>query len=224
MSRLGEKIAQVRTKKGLTQKVLAKKLGVAESFIKDIELGRKVVNETLMEKVSKVLGEEVNDVSMSFDDVVEAEERVAVEVKPKYKTLEKIDNQWSDAFSSVLRSVPVYGYDLNKAIDTKQLPVVSNKINGYTPDKVIFLKIENDDMLSFRIAEGDIAFANLTGEIENNTICLVECRGERCLRQIKKLDSDKVLLISNKNSLRADAFSKKEVKVIAKLNYVELKL
>lgn len=222
MSRIGEKIAQVRTKKGLTQKALGKKLGVSESFIKDVELGRKVINESIMEKVSKILGEEINDISMNFEDVTEVEDRV--EVKPKFKTLEKIDNQWSDAFSSVLRSVPVYGYDLNKAIDKKQLPVVSNRINGYAPDKVIFLKVENDDMLSFRIAKDDLAFANLTGEIENNSICLVEYHGERCLRQVKRLDSDKILLISNKNALRADTISKRELKVIAKLNYVELQL
>ncbi|MEL7598249.1 MAG: helix-turn-helix transcriptional regulator, partial [Clostridiaceae bacterium] len=45
MSRIGDKIKEVRLSSKLTEKQLAKKLGVAESFIKDVELGRKVANE-----------------------------------------------------------------------------------------------------------------------------------------------------------------------------------
>ena len=51
MSRIGEKIKNLRNKKGLTQKQLSKKLGVSESFINDIELGRKIINESLMTKL-----------------------------------------------------------------------------------------------------------------------------------------------------------------------------
>ena len=41
LSRVGEKLKEAREKSGLTQKALAKKLGVAEKYINEIELGRK---------------------------------------------------------------------------------------------------------------------------------------------------------------------------------------
>ena len=43
MSRVGQRIKEARLKSGMSQKVLAKKLGVAEKYINDVELGRKVV-------------------------------------------------------------------------------------------------------------------------------------------------------------------------------------
>ncbi len=45
MSRVSDKIKEARLKKGLTQKQLAKKLGVAENFINEVESGRKIINE-----------------------------------------------------------------------------------------------------------------------------------------------------------------------------------
>ena len=43
MSRVGEKIKEARLKSGMTQKVLAKKLGVAEKFINEVETGRRII-------------------------------------------------------------------------------------------------------------------------------------------------------------------------------------
>ena len=57
MSRVGDRIKQVRESKGISQKQLGKKIGVAESFINEVEMGKKVLNEKFLEKISKVLGE-----------------------------------------------------------------------------------------------------------------------------------------------------------------------
>ncbi len=221
MSRVGDKIKQVREAKAISQKNLGKKIGVSESFINEIEMGKKVINEKFLEKLSKILGEEIEDTSVSFHDNEYVEER-----KPKLErpSSEKVNEVWNDAFSSVLKDVSVYKYDLTKAIGIKQLPIISNKVEGYAQDKVLFLQIENDDMLGFRICSGDIAFAHLTHEIENNAICLVDYNEERVLRQIKKLDSNKILLISNKASLKTETVNHKDIKIIAKLDRIEFKL
>lgn len=221
MSRVGDRIKQVRESKGISQKQLGKKIGVAESFINEVETGRKVLNEKFLEKISKVLGEEIEDTSISFH----AEEYVE-EKKPKLErpSQEKVNEVWNDAFGSVLKNVAIYKYDLDKSIGIKQMPIISNKVEGYAQDKVVFLEIENDDMIGFRICSGDIAFAHLTHEIENNAFSLVDYNGERLLRQIKKLDGNKVLLISNRGSLRTDTVQNKEIKVIARLDRVEFKL
>lgn len=68
MSRVGEKIKQAREKNGLSAKVLGKKLGVAEKYINDIELGRKVANEAFIERVSRFLKTDLNDINMVVTD------------------------------------------------------------------------------------------------------------------------------------------------------------
>lgn len=220
MSRVGIKIKEARLSSKMTEKQLAKKIGVSESFIKDVELGRKVINEDVMSKISKVLEKDINDITMSFEAEVFKEE---LKVEPK-KNLEKVNEVWDDAFSSVLKTVPVYGYDLNKALELRQMPVINNKIEGYGKDKVVFIEIQDDDMAGFRIAKGDIAFGHLSHEIENNAICLVEYNGQRVIRQIKRLDNTKLLLVSNKSSVRTETAGVKDIKVLVIFIKLEIKL
>lgn len=227
MSRVGENIKRLRNEAGLTQKALAKKLGVAESFINEVEVGRKVVNEALINRISKVLGKEINDIGMSVEEQVSTEVEVpvrAVKSEVKAKRVEEVQEVWSSAFSSVLRQVPVYNYTMTKVLASRLLPVQNNKIEGRAQDKVFYLEIEDDNMIGNRIAKGDIAFAHQTTEVENNAVCLIEYNGERTVRQLKKLDNSKVLLISNRGSLRTETVSIKDLKVIAKLDRVEIKL
>lgn len=231
MSRAGEKLKEIRMNLGLSQKQLAKKLGVAESFINEVEQGRKILNESLINKLSKLVGKDINDINMSIEEEVSRED---VDVKEKNikvnrintdKTINnEINDVWNNALSSVLKTIPIYKYNLKDVVGSKQLPVMSNKIEGYAIDKVLYLLIEDDDMIGFRIAKGDIAFAHITHEIENNAICLVEYNSERVIRQIKKLDNNKILLISNKGSLRTETAYIKDVQVIAKLDRLEIKL
>ncbi|NMM62133.1 LexA family transcriptional regulator [Clostridium sp. P21] len=222
MSRVGEKIKSIRNDIGMSQKQLSKKLGVSESFVNEVENGRKIINQNLIDKISKVLGKDINDITMSFEEqVYEEEKNKKYSIEPKK---EKVKDVWNEAFGSVLKNVPIYEYNLQKAIAFKQLPLINNKIDGYSQDKVFYLQIEDDDMLGFRISKGDLAFAHSTHEIENNSICLVEHGSERVIRQIKKLDNSKVLLISNKGSFRTETVEIKEINIIAKLDRVEIKL
>ncbi|WP_186431185.1 helix-turn-helix domain-containing protein [Clostridium sp. BSD9I1] len=222
MSRIGEKIKNIRIEKGLTQKQLGKKLGVAEGFINEVESGRKVINQSLIDRIGKVLGKDLNDITMSFEEEVYKEEKqTKFEYQPKK---EKINDVWNEAFGSVIKNVPIYSYELNKMLGHKKMPIIENKIEGFPQDKVVFLQIQDDEMMGFRIAKGDIAFANLTNEVQNNSICLVEYGNERKIRQIKILDSNKVLLISNAGSVRTETIEKKSLKIIAKLNKLEITL
>jgi transcriptional regulator with XRE-family HTH domain len=234
MSRAGEKLKAVRTQLGLSQKQLAKKMGVAESFINEVEQGRKILNEAMINKLSSLAGKDVNDISMSVEeeagrevvDVKTDSFKASKAVSSKYtnRELPEVSDVWSNALSSVLKTVNIFKYDLKEVVGSRQLPVVSNKVEGYALDKVIYLLIEEDDMVGFRMAKGDIAFAHLTHEVENNAICLIEVNGERVIRQIKKLDNSKVLLISNRSTLRTETAYIKEINVIAKLDRLEIKL
>lgn len=230
MSRVGEKIKKARLESNMTQKQLAKKLGVAESYVNEIETGRKIANESLITRISKALNREINDIGMSVEEETfrESAKEVKTEVKRVYSTeaspKKPVEEVWNQAFGDVLKNVPVMDYSLQKSITYRQLAVHGNKIEGYALDKVFFLEIQDDDMAGFRISKGDIAFCHSIKEVENNAICLLEYNGERFIRQVKKLDSTKALLIYNKGTLKTETVNVKDIRVIAKLDKVEIKL
>lgn len=223
MSRVGERIKEARSKSGITQKALAKKLGVAEKFINEVETGRKIINESLISKISKVLNTDLNDINMVVTDE-ELQKELKAEKQVKKTKPSEVNEVWNQAFGSVLKNVPIYDYSLNQTKGYKQLVTSSNKIDGHTANKVFYLNIENNDMTGFRIQENDLALCYSIKEIENNAICLVEFKGKRVVRQIKKLDNVKALLISNNGSMRTETANIKEVKAIAKLYKIEFNL
>ncbi|GAA0086081.1 multiprotein-bridging factor 1 family protein [Clostridium sp. MB05] len=226
MSRVGEKIKEARLKSGMSQKMLAKKLGVAEKFINEVELGRKVAQESFIDKAAKVLNTDFNDVSMVVTDEALLEERKAIKESLAKKTKNKIENDevWTNAFSSVLKNVLIFDYSLQNKKGFKELPIHSNKIEGHPQDKVLYLEIQDDEMSGFRILKGDLAFAYLVKEISNNGIFLVEYKGKRAIRQIKSLGNSKILLVSNGGSLLTETMELKEVTVLAKLEKLEISL
>lgn len=228
MSRVGEKIKSAREKSGLSQKALAKKLGLAEKYINEVELGRKVINEAMIARIGKVLNTDLNDISMVVtDEDLKKEKGNEVLKKPVSSSpkvnLSEVNDDWSSAFSSVLKKVPIYNYNFDKELGYRELPVHSNRINGYSTDKVIYITIEDDDMIGFRIAKGDIALVHLIKEIESNGIYLIDHKNGRVIRQIKKLDNTKALLINNRGSVNTETVNIKEIKPIAKLDLLEIK-
>lgn len=223
MSRVGERIKEAREKSGMTQKALAKKLGVAEKFVNEVETGRKIINESLISKVSKVLNTDLNDINMVVTDE-ELQKELKAEKQLRQTKPVDVNEVWNQAFGSVLKNVPIYDYSLAQVKGYKQLATASNKIDGHTANKVFYLKIENNDMTGYRIQENDLALCYSIKEIENNSICLVEFNGKRVIRQIKKLDNVKALLISNNGSMRTETANIKEVKAIAKLYRIEFDL
>jgi transcriptional regulator with XRE-family HTH domain len=225
MSRVGDKIKNIRMSTGMSQKQLAKKLGVAENFVNEVETGRKIINQDLIDRISKVLGKDINDITMSFEEQVFEEEKVKKPAASVRKDKpEQVSDVWNEAFASVIKSIPIYNYSLTKVLGSKQLPLLNNKIEGHNQDKVFYLEIEGDDMIGFRIAKGDLAFAVSTNEFFNNSISLIQYGDKRVLRQLQRLDNSKALIISNKGSVVTETVSIKEIKVIAKLERLEIVL
>lgn len=220
-NRIGKKIAEIRAKENLSQKQLAKKLGVAENFIKDVELGRKIINENLIDKISKLYNVNFQE---GLDDDSSDEDNFKRFKETPDKALKKANDVWTNAFSSVIKKVPIYDYSMTKPLGAIDMPILDNKVEGYNQDKVMFLKIEEDSMLSMRIHCDDLAFALVNSNIENNGIYFIQRGDERLIRQIKILDSEKILLISHKGALRTETVSKKEIKVLAKLLWLKVTL
>lgn len=232
MSRVGEKIKSAREKSGISQKALAKKLGVAEKFLNEVETGRKVVQESFIDRAAKVLNVDLNDISMVVTDEDLMEERKAQntikstvkENKVKAKTLGETSAVWTEAFSSVLKKVPIYDYSLKNVLGGKELPIYSNKVEGYPSDKVLYIKVEDNDMAGFRIMTGDIVLGHLVKDVNNSGIFLISHNGKRVIRQIKSLGNSKVLLISNKGTVITETVALNSIDIIAKLERVEITL
>ena len=127
MSRVGEKIKEARLKAGMTQKALGKKLGVAEKFIKNMvsaeKMGRKIVQESFIEKAAKILNADLNDVSMVVTDEILMEERKSYAESNKKPTKIETNEVWDNAFSTVLKNVPIYDYNLKNILGKIEIPI-----------------------------------------------------------------------------------------------------
>lgn len=226
MSRVGEKIKEARLKIGMTQKALGKKLGVADKYINDVELGRKVALESFIDKAAKILKTDLNDISMVVTDEAVIEERAAFNETKNSNSKKKIETNevWNEAFASVLKNVPIYDYTLREDKGFKELPIHSNKVEGYPLDKVFYLEVQDDEMAGFRMLKGDLVFSHLVKEVTNNGIFLVNYKDQIKIRQIKNLGNSKILLVSNGGGLMTETMEAREIQVIAKLERIEIKI
>lgn len=227
MSRVGERIKEARLRSGLTQKDLGKKLGVSDKFINEVEIGRRVAQENFIQRASKILNVELNDISMVITDEVLAEEKKLERAQNRSIAINKKNETsevWTDAFSSVLKKINIYDYNLKNIYGSKELPNYSGKVEGYPLDKVLYLKIQDNDMMGYRIMKDDLAFAHLVKEASNNGIFLVDYNGKRVIRQIKVLGNSKALLVSNEGSVRTETVELNSVRIIAKLERIEIDL
>ncbi len=225
MSRIGDKIKEARLKANIPQKALAKKLGVSEKYINEVEMGRKVAQESFINKASKILNVDLNDVNMlAADEDLMEEKRIERESKPNIRKDNKSNEVWENAFSSVLKNVPIYDYELRSVKGHKELPIHSNKVEGYPQDKVIYLEISDDEMSGFRMLKGDLVFGHLVTELNQNGFYLVNYNGKTKIREIRRLDNSKALLMSNRGSVMTETVEVRNMKVIAKLDRVEINL
>ena len=135
MSRLGETIRSARIQAKMTEKALAKKCGMAEGVIKDIESGRRIVSDGQAQRILKILGVE-NPVSAELE--VAQEPEVPLRPRPRpYKlpvsepeTRQEGDGAaWLDALGGVVKRVPVTDED-STVIDHVLVPIVGGKIEG----------------------------------------------------------------------------------------------
>lgn len=219
MSRVGQNIKMYRSEVNMSQKQLGKKIGVSENFINEVETGKRIINENLINKIGEILNKDLNDITMFYEDMKDEKENKVYDVKEN-----KVQEVWKEAFGSVLKDVNLFDYSLSKTLGSMKLPVIDNKVNGHPQDKVFYLKIENNDMNGFRIFKEDLVLCHITGEIQNNSIYLIEHNEQRQIRQIKSLDNSKFLLISNAGMVTTETVEKKQIKVIARLDKIEINL
>ena len=225
MSRLGDTIRAARVKAKMTEKALGKKCGLAESYIKDVEAGRKIVSDDQAQRILKVLGV-ANPVSTELE--VAAEPEVKLRPKPRAyvldakeqaenarKAAEESSDAWLDALGGVVKRVPVMAED-GLVIEHVLTPIVPGKIEGGAPDKVLYYRVPDDMLRGFRVHAGDLLLVVPTAKVEDNALMLVEHKGERMVRRLLKLDGGRIQMQAFDHEFSATVGTIVDVKVLGR--------
>lgn len=218
MSRLGDLIRTERIRAKMTPKQVAKKCGVAESYIVAVEKGTKIIPDDQARRILKSIGlKEQTEADFTLDDIAATVDLAAVAsptaktvaarlapkpVQPEAEVVASTEEEkgvggsvWLDALTSVLKRVPVMNAVMQPT-DYRLLPIVSGKIEGANPDKVFYFLVPDDSMRGFRIHQGDLALIVPAHSPIDGTIMLVEYNSHRFLRKVKKLADFTVILQS----------------------------
>lgn len=239
MSRLGDLILAERSRQKLTRKQVAKKCGIAESYLKDVEEGRRIIQDDQARRILKTLGAgERHEAEFSLDEIAATVDLKTLapqtprpapkpaEPKPetaKPRSAEEQSGIWLDALSSVLKPVPVMNAGWIQ-VSRRLVPIQDGKIEGAKPDKVVYFLAPDDSMRAMRIEKGDHVLIVPQNLPIDNAIMLVEYGAHRCLRRIKLLGNSNILLQSGDRQLDAEAVHLSDIKFVGKAVRVEFAL
>ncbi len=241
MSRLGDLIRTERLRAKMTPKQVAKKCGVAESFIVAVEAGTRIIADDQARRILKTIGlREQTEADFTLDDIAATVDLASVQpqmaqaAKPRPKETEKVatteeksegvvGSVWLDALTSVLKHVPVMNAVM-KPVDHRLLPIQGGKIEGANPDKVFYFLAPDDSMRGFRIHSGDLALIVPAQSPVDGAIMLVEYNSHRCLRKVKKLDHMQVLLQSYDREYDAVTANLNEITFLGRAVKLEITL
>jgi transcriptional regulator with XRE-family HTH domain len=243
MSRLGDLLKTERLRRGMTLKQIARIGGVSERYLKDVEEGKRIIPDDQARGILKIIGlNEQTEQGFSLDDIAATVDLQTVsspkqgrsepenpkEAEPVPYDDEQKDETvrgsvWLYALTSVLKRVPVYNAVMEE-IDHRLLPVLQGRIEGASPDKVFYYQMPDDGMRGFRILKGDLCFTVPAGSPIDGAVMLVEIKGKRVLRKIKKLDSLSILLQSYDREYAAEPCALPDITIIGHVVRVEFSL
>ena len=200
MSRLGDLIKLERTRQGLTHKQVAKKCGVSDKYLMEVEAGTRIIGDDQARRILKTIGLKshteseftLEDIAATVDlqSAVPQLQRAAEPKKAEAPKQQKKDDSavagsiWLDALSGVLKRVPVYNVVM-KEVDHRLLPVTGGKIMGANADKVYYMVAPDQDLRGFRVHKGDYLLVVPAQAPVDGAIMVVKTHVGLVLRKIK---------------------------------------
>lgn len=242
MSIIGTNIKKIRMKQNLSAKQLAKKCGISEAALLDIEDGKKVPTTQLTNLITKGLGVNIDAIEPSyfsdyFDENPEPKETAPVNTA-RVLNAKQADNKQgnantiSDALSKAVKKIPV----LNKItagksipfegdiIDNKFEPVFQGKGNNVAGEEFIYYMVSDNSMQGARIMKGDLALVFLTDSIRDKDMVLFTYKNSTYIRRYKSVSDTMVALIAENSDYDSFAVDKKDIKIVGKVLRVEFKI
>ena len=238
MSRLGDLLLLERTRQKLTRKQVARKCGVSEGYLKDVEEGRRIIRDDEARRILRTLGtSQRNEAEFSLDEIAatvdlstlapqKPAEPAPTPAQPQPAAPRSTEDQsgiWLDALSSVLKPVPVMNAGWIQ-VSRRMVPIQDGKIEGAKPDRVVYFLAPDDSMRAMRIEKGDLVLVVPQNLPVDGAIMLVEYGAHRCLRRVKLLGNANILLQSGDRDLDAEAVNVSEIKFVGRAVRVEFAL
>ncbi len=230
MSRLGDMIKQERLRAGWSHKQLAKKSGVSEKFLVEVEAGTRIIADTQATRILKVLGktsEFIADFEGKADGVptpepVRAAPRPASAPKKPAAPAEPTD-AWVNALGGLMRAVPVRDA-AGRDVDSRILPVQSGRIEGVVAEKVFYLVAPDDSMMGYRIRKGDRVLILPATVLVDNAVLLFQSEGLYYLRKVKIQDGGRVLLQWYDYEPHSEVVPAKQLTLVGRARRVEFEI
>ena len=226
MSRLGDLIRLERTRQGMTHKQVARKCGVSDKYLMEVEAGTRIIQDEQARRILKVMGlTQQTEADFSLDDIaatVDLQSAVpqltrAVEKKEKQPVAEaKADpgvsgSIWLDALAGVLKHVPIYNAVM-KEVGHRLLPITNGKIEGANPDKVFYFMAPDNDLRGFRVQRGDLVLVVPAQAAVDGAIMLLQTPLGRVLRKVKRVNDYQAMLQKYDDAFESEIKNYNEIK------------
>ena len=205
---LGEKIREIRTKKGYSLRKLSKKIGSAShSYISEIERGEKNPSLNMLSDIAQALG-----VSTAYLLDVYDKEKTGSE---KFK----INERTGEISKEEMVSVPIVG-----DVAAGEPALADEYIEGYKemPAKDVdngehfLLRISGDSMINAGIHENDLVLIKRQNEVEAGQIAVVIVDGENATLKRVYYNDDSILLQPENPKYQPTNLNNKEVKIVGR--------
>ena len=225
MSRLGDAIRKARLSAKMSEKQLGRKCGMAENVIKDIESGRRIIADDQAQRILKLLGANT-ELSTELDVAAEPEVKLrprprayvmpARDVAPEQqKAVDESTDAWLDALGGVVKRVPVMD-PKGVVIDHVLTPIIGGKIEGGSPDKVLYFRMPDDSLRGFRVHAGDLLLTVPETRAQDGALMLVEYKGARMVRKLLKMDGMRIQMQAFDREFDAVIAPAPEVRVLGR--------
>lgn len=212
MSRLGDLIRLERTRQGLTHKQVARKCGVSDKYLMEVEAGTRIIADDQARRILKTMGlKQHNESDFTLDDIaatvdlqsampslakaVEKSPAQPLSQRPK-AVAESADSGgsiWLDALSGVLKHVPIYNAVM-KEVGHRLLPITNGKIEGASPDKVYYFMAPDNELRGFRVQKGDLLLVVPAQAAVDGAIMLLQTPQGKLLRKVKRVNDYQAML------------------------------
>lgn len=225
MSRIGDRVRELRTKKGLNEKQLGKKMGVSESFIKEVEAGRRILNEGTADRFSKILGTNISTQGFSAGITpVQNPSRAQSVKEPNNKQKSVPSPQWQQAFKSIIAEIPVYNIDLSAVLDVKRMVMEDGKVMGFSPERIQYVAVADDTMSGWRLMPKDRVFIHQVGDYLGEGIYLIKENNKNALRFLRREENNSYRILRWSDKKYAHTVENFKITILGKASHTEMKL
>ncbi len=242
MSRLGDLIRLERTRQKLTYKQVARKCGVSEKYLEEVESGRRIIQDDQARRILRSMGmQQQTEADFTLDDIaatVDLQSAVptiarAAEKKPTKKekhegtedgSAEPVAGSiWLDALSGVLKHVPVMNAAM-KEVGHRLLPITNGKIEGANPDKVYYLTAPDNDLRGFRVMKGDLLLVVPAQAPVDGAIMVLDTPYGKIMRKTVSMPNFQVMLQKFDQSCESEIRNLNAVTVVGRCVRLEAEL